>query len=302
MAESPILRPWAQYGLGLLMVGQRAEGGNTTFFLNKVSAAGWWYYFPVVYLMKEALPILILLFLSLGVSLYQIIRYKFLLFRFYYWIKENFVEFSILSFVLIYWIISINSKLNIGIRHLIPTLPFMYILISKKTLELLRNNNISFTPSFFLNIKIIFWFFVKQGLKYLIFVSLIFWYIFSTIFNWPSFLSYFNEIIGSENGYKYVVDSNVDWGQDLKRLAKFVKNNHINQIKVDYFGSGSPEYYLGDSFIPWQSSRGKTTGWLAISATLYQSSKQYPETSYAWLDDYKPEIIIGNSILVFNIK
>lgn len=302
MAENPILRPWAEYGLGLLMVGQRTGGGNTTYFLGEVSSTSWWYYFPLIYLMKESLPILVLLFLTLLVSLYQIIRYKFLIARFYFWIKENFVSFSILTFVIIYWLISITSNLNIGVRHLIPTLPFLYILISKKTLDIISRKSIEWSPSILINIKLIIGLFLKQWLKYFILVILIFWHIWSTIFAWPYFLSYFNNLIGSENGYKYVVDSNVDWGQDLKRLAKFVANNHISQIKVDYFGSGSPEYYLGDAFIPWQSNRGKTTGWLAISATVYQTSKEHPETSYAWLDNYKPVTIIGNSILVFNIN
>lgn len=302
MAQNPILRYWAEYGLGLLMVAQRSQGGNTTYFLGEVSSTAWWYYFPLVYLMKESLPILILIFLAIFISLYQVIRYKFLFSRFYYWLKGHFVEFSMLLFIIIYWLISITSNLNIGIRHLIPTLPFIYILTSKKIIEILKWKKLEVTPFLLLNIKKFIFSFLKQSIKYLFFAILIFWQIFAITFAWPNFLSYFNEFIGSENGYKYVVDSNVDWGQDLKRLAQFIKRKHISQIKVDYFGSGSPEYYLGDAFVPWNSLKGKTTGWLAISATLYQTSKEHPKTSYMWLDKYKPIAKIGNSILVFNIK
>ena len=61
MAGNKILRPIAEYALGVLMVMQRIVGGNTAYFLGEVSSAGWWYYFPVVFLMKEPLPSLLLI-------------------------------------------------------------------------------------------------------------------------------------------------------------------------------------------------------------------------------------------------
>ena len=57
MAGNKILRPIAEYALGVLMVMQRTVGGNTAYFLGEVSSAGWWYYFPVVFLMKEPFPL-----------------------------------------------------------------------------------------------------------------------------------------------------------------------------------------------------------------------------------------------------
>ena len=60
-ADKPILRPFAEYGLGLLMVTQRIEGGNRIYFLDKVVNQGGPLYFPIVYALKEPIPFLILL-------------------------------------------------------------------------------------------------------------------------------------------------------------------------------------------------------------------------------------------------
>jgi len=93
-------------------------------------------------------------------------------------------------------------------------------------------------------------------------------------------------------------------GQDLKRLATYVDDNNIQNIKIDYFGGGLPSYYIPDS-TEWRSGYGPTTGWLAVSATFYQMSKLHGEEegkwSYSWLDDYQPVAVIGDSILVYNI-
>ncbi len=101
-----------------------------------------------------------------------------------------------------------------------------------------------------------------------------------------------------------MVDSSLDWGQDLKRLAKYVEKNNIKEIKVDYFGGGVPSYYIPQS-LEWHSKYGKTTGWLAVSATFYQMSRYYGpldnQESYSYLDNLKPKAIIGDSILVFKI-
>ena len=56
----------------------------------------------------------------------------------------------------------------------------------------------------------------------------------------------------------------------------------------------------------WHSSYGPTTGWLAISATYFQSSKLYGEKegkwSYQWLEEFEPEAVVGGSILVYHIS
>jgi hypothetical protein len=184
---------------------------------------------------------------------------------------------------LVYWAFTLKGSLNIGIRHLMPTVPFVLLLIGYSLNELWKSK-------------------FKFG-RYVVGALIIFLMI-STLSYYPSYIGYFNEAVPRNQRYNYLIDSSLDWGQDLLRLKKYVDDNDINQIKVDYFGGSVPRYYIPQQ-TPWHSSYGPTTGWLAISATFYQSSKLYGEKeskwSYGWLDAYKPEAEIGGSILVFHI-
>src|SRR3989344_1312695 len=70
-------------------------------------------------------------------------------------------------------------------------------------------------------------------------------YLFENLKIFPSYLTYFNQTVGgSKNGHLYVVDSNIDWGQDAKRLADWVDKNKITKISLDYFGWADAGYYL----------------------------------------------------------
>jgi hypothetical protein len=86
-----------------------------------------------------------------------------------------------------------------------------------------------------------------------------------------------------------VVDSNLDCGQDLRRLGTFVEVQRIDAIAGDYFGTSSPQYELGERFIPWRSALRPYAGWLAVSATTLHIAqgrwdpalRQQPEEAYA---------------------
>ncbi|MFH1181182.1 MAG: glycosyltransferase family 39 protein [bacterium] len=284
MAGNPILRPYSQYGLGLAMIMQRAVGGNTTYFLGEISREGWKTYFPIVYLIKEPLAFHILTLLALIFAVWQFKRFR---------LRQHFTIFAMLSFVALYWLTSLNSNLNIGVRHLLPVFPFTIILVSAATISWLK-------PPF-----------LKT--KYSLLGILIFWQIISVISVYPSFLAYFNELAGGpKNGYKYVADSNLDWGQDLKRLTQWVDKNKIDKIYVDYFGGADPGYYLKEKFAPWRGDRNSSElppgSYLAISATFLQGGRGIPAPgfnqstgSYLWLNEYQPITTIGQSIFVYYI-
>jgi len=290
MADKPGLRPYAHYFLGLLMASQRVSGGNTVYFLNEISNRGWWYYFPIVYLLKIPLAFHILTLIAL-LYVARLIKkplWQGTFHRIKELIKNHFPEFSMMIFLIIYWFTSIKGALNIGVRHILPTFPFTYILVS---------------------LGIIKW---KKIASPLVLVLLGF-YIISSLLVWPHYLTYFNEIAGGpKNGYKYVVDSNYDWGQDLKRLKKWTDENKVERIYVNYFGGGNAEYYLKEKYAPWWGDRNKKElpqgSYLAVSLTLLQGGKGNPAPGfdqptgyYRWLDDYQPITRIGNSIFIYYV-
>lgn len=322
MSNISVLRPYAQYFLGLLMVTQRSAGGNTTYFLGEIANSGWHNYFPIVFLIKVPLALIMLMLISLIYCFRQVKpNSEYSLFkRILIWIKKYFTEFALMSFFVLYWFLSIKSTLNIGVRHILPTFPIIYVLISG---VIMKWTKISFSSVFndvkFSLINIIkilrktIWALFSIYLKYVLLAILLLWYALSAIRVYPNFLSYFNELIGgSQNGYKYAVDSNLDWGQDLKRLDVWVKENNIDKIYVDYFGGGEPEYYLKEKFQPWWGDRNPdelpSSGWLAVSATFLQGGRGYATPGfgqltgfYRWLDNYTPVAIIGNSIFIYHI-
>jgi hypothetical protein len=295
MADKPALRPFAHYFLGLLMATHRTVSGNTVYFLGMVSSSGWWYYFPIVYFLKVPLAFHILTLISLSLALFLIKKPFWVepVRRIKEWLLNHFTEFSMLVFLAIYWLTSVSGNLNIGIRHILPTFPFIYILVS---LGLVYGiGQIKKTK-------------VKKIALSSIFL-LIAWYIVSSLSCYPYYLSYFNEIGGGkENGYKYVVDSNYDWGQDLKRLAIWSESNQIEKIKVDYFGGGDVPYYLGEKWEKFDPLSGPQNGWLAVSATLLQGGRgnpvpgfDQPAGYYRWLNNYQPVDRAGKSIFIYYI-
>ncbi len=318
MADKPVLRPLAQYFLGVCMILQRASGGNTTFFMGEVSASGWKNYFPVMYIIKEPLSFLILLIIAI---LYFIwanswrnssgVKYlpslltnsselrrgcslSFLRKRIKDWILAHFSEFSMLLFVAIYWATSLTSNLNIGVRHLLPVFPFTILLVGGVTSQWLK-------PPFF-------------QIKRIFVAILIAWQVIGVMAVYPFFLSYYNELAGGpENGYIYAVDSNYDWGQDLKRLVNWAGENNIDKIYVDYFGGADAKYYLKDKWQSWWGTRNPNElpvgSYLAVSATLLQGGRGVPVPGfdsqtgyYNWLSGSGCEPIrIGYSIFVFHV-
>jgi hypothetical protein len=299
MSGIPILRALAQYGLGLAMVVQRAAGGNTTYFLGEVSAAGSRIYFPFMYLVKETITFHLLtltaIFLAIGVFFKQKI---YLLKNLNEFLNARIAEFLMFCFIALYWFTSIRSPLNIGVRHILPTFSFIFILITG--LVMAWYNNTRTRTNCYCKIAFL--------------AVLVLFQIFSVISVYPSFLAYFNELIGGpKNGYLYVTDSNLDWGQDLKRLAQWTDQNNIDRIYVDYFGGAIASYYLGDKFLPWWGTRSpqdlkENGGYLAVSATFLQGGRGKPAPGfknptgyYNWLNNYQLLTTIGHSIFIYYI-
>lgn len=297
MTKNPVTRPFAEYLLGILMVLQRSAGGNTNYFLGEVSAAGWSHYFPVVYVLKEPQALLLFVLVALSLAFNRMIRRtiakaRAVQERILDYLQVNFAEFSMAVFVAIYWTYSIAGNLNIGFRHLIPTLPFIYILSAGV------------------------WKRWENKKKYILLGALVLWFFISTVAATPHFLSYFNPLGGGiRYGYRYVTDSNYDWGQDLIRLKKFVDSRpEVDRIAVDYFGGGDPKYYLGTGRVEyWWSARGNPSKgsprsdsgqagqvppihWLAVSVNTLQGAIQplapnherKSQDKYRWLTELRP--------------
>lgn len=126
-------------------------------------------------------------------------------------------------FLAFYWAASIRSSLNIGHRHILPTYPLLFILCGSAA-EAMRWRWRTFR-----------W--MVPGLVGLFVVA--------SVSIWPHYLAYFNWLVGGpRHGYKHLVDSSLDWGQDLPGLRHWLDENvagrgDANRVYVAYFGNGS---------------------------------------------------------------
>ncbi len=306
VVQNPTTRAFGEYLLGFFMVLQRAAGGNTGYFLGDVSNFGWWYYFPTVFALKEPIPSLLLLVIGIGIALQGVIRsfatsLRFIGKKFVEYVGTNTHEFAMILFVILYWAYSMASPLNIGFRHILPTLPLFYLLMAGALRRWVSGGCTTPTTDPTSASQ-------KMGrcktIKYsFVFLLLILSFV-ETARSFPYYMSYFNQIGGGvSEGYRFVTDSNYDWGQDLRRLATIVKERNIQKIAIDYFGGGSPEYYLGTDVVErWSSWKGnpkeKGIGWFAVSVNNLQGSlgtlggtvKRNPEDEYPWLTESRPSL------------
>ena len=178
-------------------------------------------------------------------------------------------------------------RVNIGLRYLLPIFPFMHV-VSGRVLTLFPRGRAAQ---------------VTVG-------GLLVYQAYASIMIYPHYLAYFNELVGGPGeAYKYFVDSNLDWGQDLKRLKEWMVQSGTPRVHLAYFGHVSPAVY-GIDYDP--LTRGtRPTGTIAISASLLQGLA-YPITyeqpgkfrairpdDFKWLRERKPVTTIGHSILIF---
>lgn len=282
--QAPGMQYFGQYLLGQAMVIQRVGGGNTTFLLGKFTNQSFIEYFPITYLLKENLIIIAsLISIILASALIIIKNIKSRVKIKSQNILKYWYEITIAIMIILYWVISIRGNLNLGIRHILPAVVLTYILIAIGIVRILIPLQFSrIILSVFLGI-----------------------YIVAGILSYPHYISYLNILAGQNQGYQIFTDSNLDWGQDLKRLNNWTKQKNIDTLYIDYFGTADIQYYLPDTkIIPVKSSDGPKIGYTAISATMLQDSfynkKINPDyQEYWWLAWRKPDYIIGNSILIY---
>ncbi len=311
MADKPILRGLGHYFLGICMTLQREVGGNTAYFLGDVNNVGWRYYFPTLYLFKEQLAFHIFALIALVFSIRNLIKAKEKnLAAAARWMKDNFVLTASIIFIGVYWLQAVNSNLNIGIRHVLPTFPFIYLLVSRQIVRWSKAPTLENPRTLGEWLKNTYGVILKSFKKHLLMWALVLWMILGATITFPYYLSYYNELAGgSRYGYRIAVDSNYDWGQDLKRLNDFVGKSGIGKIAIDYFGGGNPQYYFGDKFEPWWSAKGEPPigTWFAVSATFLEGAlgtptKGFsikPEDSFSWLKNKKPLMRAGTSIFIY---
>jgi hypothetical protein len=302
LVHIPILLPkYYLYGMDLVM--NDVQNGRPAFLLGDVSQTGWWYYFPVAFVLKTTIPFLMLTVSGICWTVWEIIKRR--------WLDGLYLIIPPLG----YLALSMTSHLDIGVRHIMPVFPFFAVMGAGEVAA-------------FLNIEA----FKSSRFSSFAVCVLIAWIAAIAFATFPCYTTYFSPIAGgSSNGWRLLSDSNVETGQDVKDLAKFLKDRGESQVEGLFVGSGYIEYYgvenceipcnpdtdndneeaggdgdssQSDEQSPEPDSTEAPPKYIAIGAWYLEEIDFTPEQK-AVIDQYRsaqPEAVIGNAIFVFQRK
>jgi 4-amino-4-deoxy-L-arabinose transferase-like glycosyltransferase len=182
--------------------------------------------------------------------------------------------------LLILWTVFLGTQLNIGHRHILPTYPFMFVLAGAAARWCREETRIAASTI----------------------AILLIWLVADSLASYPHYLSYFNQLVPRDKAYRHLVDSSLDWGQDLPSLKKWLDRDASEDepVFLGYFGTASPAYYgIEAEPLPLLGSIEKPLelrpGTYCISATCLQAV--YGFAPGRWNRQYEARYQELNSVL-----
>jgi hypothetical protein len=194
---------------GIHVATNHSHDGHGAFLLGHFSWTGWWYYFPVVLSLKTPIAFAILLALGLFVCFKMRARITYLL---------------PIAFCLGILLPAMNSHVDIGIRHIEPIYMGFSIIAALGLKQLLQWTRTGLASALTAG-ALVAWMLISVGVRH------------------PDYLAYVNAFAG-QAPEKMIVDSNYDWGQDLRTLAKDLNKRGVQEISMAVLeGVDRPELY-----------------------------------------------------------
>jgi hypothetical protein len=254
---------------GIEALGELYRNETRSYLLGEVSEKGWWYFFPVALAVKTPFPFLILS----GIGLAILVRR--------WWASRDWRSIAPAAGAVAILLVCLPSKFNIGLRYVLPVYPLLAVsvgLAAAAGLNLARNRP--------LGVGVV--------------MALMIWQFVSVSRAHPDYLAYFNEIAGRSPD-RILVDSDLDWGQDLLRLGDDLRSRHVDEVAIAYFGSADLRQHDLPRVRPLLPHQ-PTTGWIAISERkLKMGGFGESSDAYSWLNQYAPVATVGRSIRLYYI-
>ena len=266
-------------GLAEISFSVLAEG-RTAFLLGESRSGGWWYFFPVAFALKTpvAFHVLAAIAAAAGWAAARGVAWRGLA---SHPARGPAVALAVLVAV------TMTSRMNIGMRHALPVLPFACILIAQGVAWAWARGH--------------------KASRALVAVAVVAM-IASTLRAYPFFISYLSEYAYGRPVHETLVDSNTDWGQGLVALRSYMSENRIDRVQLGYFGTAVPRGY-GIDYVPMpsyfqladDSPPGPRPRYAVVSATLLAGVYMFGDP-YAPLRQEKPVAVVGGSLYVFDTQ
>lgn len=261
---------------------------RSTYLLGEYRITGWWYFFPLAMLFKTPLATLVAAMLALCVAVVsRFDRPSTRLPR-----LDRWAAICLAAAPVLYGASALSTNLNLGLRHVLPIYPFIFVATG---IVLAR---------------------IVQGWAWpgrIIVAVLVCGLTIEAVAAFPNYIAFFNVPAGgSRGGIKLLADSNLDWGQDLKLLARWQQENPDKKLYLSYFGIEDPEYrrikatHLPGGYIFAQYTSNppqipSEPGVLAVSATNLLGVYYGPDErqAYGQLMAHEPLEVLGGSIYLY---
>jgi hypothetical protein len=264
--------------------------GHPAFLMGQNGTQGWWLYFPVAFGVKTPLPVLILL----GLALVMFVK------------RRGPVRPTLILYPLVYLITALFSSVDIGYRHLLPVLPFLYIFIGSQlgSSEIVSRITMRWEEaSAVTNVR------ATSFLPFLVIGLVIAWLTIGMVGVYPYPLAFFNELAGGPGrGYRWLVDSNLDWGQNLWQLRDWMRAGGVERVYYGHYSPARPQTYdvtadylppdpRASTFAPFDPAPGV----YAIGATTLQGVYTPDVNTFAYFRSQEPEEVLGHALFVYRV-
>ncbi len=237
------------------------------YLLGEYSTSGWFYYYLVAILVKTPLAVFGLLIFT------------------FIWCKQRWngtADILIAGTILLIIAASMLTRVNIGLRHVLPLYPLLFLYLGRAAL--IENRRI-------------------RGMVVPVFLL---WYAAASIWISPHYLAYFNEAAGGPDNAHYILDdSNIDWGQDLAAL-KDVQAQDPNEpfyVATNWM-LNPPAFGYHAERLRKEHIQTPPTGLVAVGIhwAIRQRIHERSPYYFDWLEQYEPIGHVGHSILLYRFN
>ena len=242
-----------------------------SYLFGHIKRGGWWYFYPVAITVKT--PLAVLFFALIGAAGLGMRWFR---------TRENWQAAVPIVAFLSPIVIAAPTRLDIGVRHVMPVFAFLSMLAAVGAVRLWNYHSSGESQ-------------IGGWVGRAAVVILLSWAAVSSARAHPDYLSYFNEL-GGRTPENILVISDFDWGQDLARLSTYLREHQVQHISIAYDGFFDPSA-LGFPDMEYIDCHGPAAGWVAVEV---RRARLYPNC-YPWLGEQHLVTRVGKTMLIYYV-
>ena len=250
---------------GIRQLAEHNDVGHPSYLFGEISRHGWWYYWPVVLALKTPIAFLSLGAIAVGYTALDGRR------------RPDWRAVAPVLGAVAVVVVAMLGSIDIGVRHVLSVYPLLAIPAAGAIVALWRERP-------------------RSRLVQATLAGLVLWQVGNAVKAYPDFLADFNALAG-KNPSRALIDSNLDWGQDLRELSDTLAARNVTSLSLFYFGT-TPVGALDLADTVRIGGAGAATGWVAASRTYIRGAYA---GCFTWLRDLTPVARIGDSMLLYHI-